>query len=93
MDSKILFKIEVAYAEPDNQFLLSRTVPFGTSVKRGIELSGILKMVSNINLNKISVGIFGQLVTLDTVLLENDRIEIYRPLFKNPKEIRLDRIK
>jgi hypothetical protein len=37
------------------------------------------------------VGIFGKLATLDTALKERDRIEIYRPLIADPKEVRKQR--
>ena len=37
------------------------------------------------------IGIFGKLTQLDHVMRERDRIEIYRPLIADPKEIRRQR--
>ena len=37
------------------------------------------------------MGIFGKLAKLDTVLREKDRVEIYRPLIADPKQVRKER--
>ncbi|HNN85792.1 MAG TPA: RnfH family protein, partial [Accumulibacter sp.] len=44
-----------------------------------------------IDLTKNKVGIFAKLTKLDAVLRDHDRIEIYRPLLADPKEIRKQR--
>lgn len=78
--------IEIAYALPDKQYLLSERVPVGTTVKEAIERSELLEEVPDLDYQK--VGIFYKPVPLDTVLQAGDRIEIYRSLIADPKERR-----
>jgi putative ubiquitin-RnfH superfamily antitoxin RatB of RatAB toxin-antitoxin module len=89
MPDKIM--IEVSFALPKKQIIIPVLVPKGTSIKEAIELSGILKKFGEIDLDSNQVGIFGKLSTLDKVLRDRDRIEIYRPLIADPKEIRRKR--
>jgi putative ubiquitin-RnfH superfamily antitoxin RatB of RatAB toxin-antitoxin module len=89
MSKKIM--IEVAYALPDKQIIIPVLVAEGISVKEGIELSGVLTKFEGIDLSSNLVGIFGKLTTLDKTLRNLDRIEIYRPLAADPKEIRRKR--
>ena len=86
MDSSI--KIEVAYALLGAQSLLEVSVPAGTSVEQAITQSGILALHPDIDLAKNKVGIWSRVVKLRDSLNEGDRIEIYRPLIADPKEIR-----
>ena len=83
--------VEVAYARDDKQSLISLEVKEGVTVKEAIELSGILEIYKQIDLLKDRVGIFSKFVTLDKVLRENDRVEIYRPLIADPKKVRKER--
>lgn len=80
--------IEVAYALPDKQTVITLEVAPGTTVGTAIEQSNIRAKHPDINLNENKVGIFGEIVTMDTVCEANDRIEIYRPLKQDPKEAR-----
>ncbi|MFT6268975.1 MAG: putative ubiquitin-RnfH superfamily antitoxin RatB of RatAB toxin-antitoxin module [Alphaproteobacteria bacterium] len=80
--------IEITYALPDKQTLLSLHVPPNTSVKEAIEQSGILQLHSDINLEENKVGIWYKTTKLSTVLKVGDRIEIYRPMTADPKEVR-----
>jgi hypothetical protein len=80
--------IEVVYALPDEQILLKRSVPKGTTVAGAIHSSGLLDKHPEIDLDKSKLGIFGKLTKADTVLRDKDRIEIYRPLIADPKEVR-----
>lgn len=84
-------RIEVAYALPDAQTVIPMAVPEGTTVKAAVEASGVLQKHPDIDLEKHKVGIYGKLVKADTVLRDRDRIEIYRPLKADPKEIRRQR--
>ena len=83
--------VEVAYALPDKQSLVSLEVEKGTTLKEAIEASGILDSFEQIDLTKDRVGIFSKFSTLDTVLREKDRVEIYRPLIADPKQVRKER--
>jgi putative ubiquitin-RnfH superfamily antitoxin RatB of RatAB toxin-antitoxin module len=83
--------VEVAYALPEEQVIISIKVPTNFDVKQAIEKSGIQKKFSSIDLSKNKVGIFGKKTTLDHRLIDRDRIEIYRPLILDPKEMRRKR--
>jgi len=89
--SKQAIHIEVAYAIPARQAIVSVKVSTGTIISDAILQSGILITFPEISLAVNKVGIFGKLSSLDTVLREGDRIEIYRPLIADPKEIRRQR--
>ena len=83
--------VEVAYALPDKQSLISLEVAEGTTIKEAIEASGVLDTYDQIDLTRDKVGIFSKFARLDTVLREKDRIEIYRPLIADPKKVRKER--
>ena len=83
--------VEVAYALPDKQSLISLEVKEGTTLIEAIEASGILETYGQIDLTRNKVGIFSKFATLDTVLREKDRVEIYRPLIADPKKVRKER--
>ena len=85
--------VEIAYALPEEQVIISIKVPSKSDVKQAIEKSGIQKKFPSIDLSKNKVGIFGKKTTLDHVLKNRDRIEIYRPLILDPKEMRRKRAK
>jgi len=83
--------VEVVYALPDKQSLVSLEVEEGTTIKEAIEASGVLDTYDQIDLTRDKVGIFSKFAKLDTVLRENDRVEIYRPLIADPKKVRKER--
>ena len=83
--------VEIAYALPEEQVIISIKVPTKFNVKQAIERSGVQKKFPSIDLSKNKVGIFGKKTTLDHVLKNRDRIEIYRPLILDPKEMRRKR--
>ena len=89
IDEKIY--VELVYALPTEQILLKSEVPKGTTIAEAVKLSGILDKFPEIDLEKGRFGIFGKLSKVDTVLREKDRIEIYRPLIADPKEVRRKR--
>ncbi|MBV1777204.1 RnfH family protein [Burkholderiaceae bacterium DAT-1] len=83
--------IEVAYASINAQCVLTLEVEPGTTVEAAIRLSGILTRFPEIDLGVNRVGIYSHPCKLDTRLRHRDRIEIYRPLTADPKEIRRKR--
>ena len=83
--------VEVAYALADKQSLISIEVENGSTLKEAIEASGILETFEQIDLTKDRVGIFAKFASLDTILRDKDRVEIYRPLIADPKKARKDR--
>lgn len=80
--------VEVAYARRDRQSVLSVEVPPGATAEQAIRQSGILDRYPEIDLARHRVGIFGKPCGLDRELKNGDRVEIYRPLTGDPKEIR-----
>ena len=85
--------VEVAYALPDKQVVREVNIDVGTTVGAAIVQSGIMMDFPNldIELENAKVGIFGKMATMTTVLAEGDRVEIYRPLIADPKEVRRQR--
>lgn len=88
-DNKI--KIEVVYALPHEQLLLKLDVPQSSTLADAVRLSGLLEKHPEIDLEKGKFGLYGKLSKTDTVLREKDRVEIYRPLLADPKEVRRKR--
>lgn len=91
MEKNKTIQVEVAYALPENQVIIPVEVEEGASLRNAIERSGILEQFPDIDLDKSKVGIFGKLAKLDNPLRARDRVEIYRPLIADPKEVRKKR--
>jgi len=83
--------IEVAYATPQKQLILECEVESGITVRDAARQSGIDQHFPEIDLQSCELGVFGKAVTDDYELTNGDRIEIYRPLIADPKEIRRQR--
>lgn len=82
-------KIEVCYALADRQELVTLDLPEGSTALQAVVASGLLQKYPEIEpggLNKL--GVFAKLVKADAVLRDRDRVEIYRPLIADPKEVR-----
>lgn len=85
-----LIEVEVAYATPRQQLIISLRLPRGATVAEAIELSGIRLRFPEIGPDS-PVGIFSRKVPPDQRLSPGDRVEVYRPLIADPKEIRRER--
>ena len=85
-----MVEIEVVYAAVDRQALLAVTMPVGTSLRAAVLASGIALQFPEMVLADCPLGIFGKVVAdADVrVVQPGDRIEIYRPLLADPKEVR-----
>lgn len=83
--------VEVAYALPEKQLIRAVNVDKGTTVGAAIVQSGIMQDFPELELEDAKVGIFGKLAAMVTVLEDADRVEIYRPLIADPKEVRRKR--
>jgi len=86
--SRDTIQVEVVYGLAEEQALLSVDVPDGSKVKEVILASNIIEQFPEINLDKVNVGVFGKLTKMDQTVRARDRIEIYRPLIADPKEVR-----
>ncbi|KAB7898200.1 RnfH family protein [Rouxiella sp. S1S-2] len=80
--------VEVVYALPERQYLKTVRLAEGSSVKQAIEASGLLELRREIDLDSNKVGIYSRPVKLSDVVSDGDRVEIYRPLIADPKELR-----
>lgn len=80
--------VEVAYALPDKQALLKLQVAEGTTAAEAAELSGVTKQFAGLDLTDAKYGIFGKAIAATQKLREGDRVEIYRPLIADPKDVR-----
>jgi len=83
--------VEVVYALPDKQYLRSVKLDEGATVEQAIKASGLLSLRKDIDLSSNKVGVFSRPVKLGDVLQDGDRVEIYRPLIADPKELRRQR--
>lgn len=88
-------EVEVAYARPDRQKIISLEVSPGTTALEAAKLSGITEEFPEIELATAKLGLFGRHFGTrgikpahEYVLKERDRVEIYRPLIADPKEVR-----
>jgi len=86
-----MLKVEVCYALPDKQVLVPLVLAEGATLQQALKASGLLEKYPEIDLQKSKFGIFAKLSKLDTVLRSRDRVEIYRPLIADPKEVRKQR--
>ena len=85
--------ITVAHATREEQVEIPLEVESSCTVAIAIRRSGILKKFQEIKLENVRVGVYGKSVSLDTLVKNRDRIEIYRPLQIDPKQARLTRAK
>ncbi|MGK9065601.1 RnfH family protein [Stutzerimonas chloritidismutans] len=92
MDSGVI-AVEVVYALADRQKLLQLTVPAGTTARQAALQSGIDAYFPGLDVSSAPLGIFGKAVPKpdERVLEAGERVEIYRPLIADPKEVRKQR--
>ena len=88
MASEEMLAVEVVYGLPKKQVLLNVKVPVGSTIEETIALSGITTHFPEIISSRAKVGIFSRVEKLSSLIREGDRVEIYRPLIADPKEMR-----
>ena len=86
-------KIKVVYATTDRQHIVDLDVTEGTTVYQAAEQSGLASLFPEIDLETISMGVFGARIkkATTTILHPGDRVELYRSLIADPKENRRTR--
>ncbi|WP_442112137.1 RnfH family protein [Pseudomonas sp. NUPR-001] len=91
--AEALVQVEVVYATAEQQWLLTLEVAPGTTLREAVRMSGIAEQVAGLDIEACPLGIFGKVVaeSAQQVVAEGDRIELYRPLLVDPKEIRKQR--
>lgn len=92
-DQPGLLAVEVAYAKPFEQKIIPLQVSPDTTVYEAVRLSGIVADFPEIDLETVKLGVFGKLVAQPRkqLLKAGDRVEVYRPLIADPKEVRRKR--
>lgn len=88
-----MISVEVAYATAAKQRIIVLQANAGITAKQAAERSGIVRFFPEIDLDTASFGIFSNPCEPDTLLRDGDRVEIYRPLLCDPKEMRRQRAK
>lgn len=78
--------VSVVYALPQEQWLEELDVPDQTSVEQAIQMSQVLTKFPEIDLAVNKVGIYAKLAKLDQTLQEGERVEIYRPVPRKPRD-------
>lgn len=88
-----MLQVEVAYARPDRQEIVTIDVPEGTTALEAVKMSGITDIFPEIDAEAIDMGVFGKVIKkpADHPVREGARVELYRPLKIDPKQARLNR--
>jgi putative ubiquitin-RnfH superfamily antitoxin RatB of RatAB toxin-antitoxin module len=84
-------RVEVAYALPEKQYLQRVTLDEGRRSSRRLSPAGYWRLRDDIDLAKNKLGIYSRPVKLHDEVHDGDRVEIYRPLIADPKELRRQR--
>ena len=80
--------VQICFASEQSVTVIDLCVPYHSTICDAFDISQISKKYREIDINVYKVGIFGKLKTLNTVLRQGDRVEIYRPLTADPMEAR-----
>ena len=86
-------RVEVAVARAPEPLVVALEVPAGSTLREAIAASGVLERCPGIELARCGVGVFGRARGLDEPVADGDRVEIWRPLPQDPKELRRHRAK
>lgn len=86
-------RVEVAYAESHRQKIVTLIMNEGATLQQAVERSAMIYFFPHLNIDKASFGIFSHPQPRDYILQDGDRVEIYRPLIADPKEMRRQRAK
>ena len=84
-------RVEIAYAEPERQKIITLTMNEGATLKQAVERSGMVCFFPHLDLQQATFGVFSLPRPPDYLLRDGDRVEIYRPLIADPKEMRRQR--
>jgi len=90
-----VIRVEVAFARPDKQEIISLDVEEGTTAVEAVKRSGIAGMFPEVDPDNDDMGVFGKVIKNPSAheLRDGDRVEVYRPLKIDPKQARLNRAK
>ncbi|MBP54810.1 RnfH family protein [Marinobacter sp.] len=90
-----MIRVEVAFARPDRQEIISLNVEEGTTAVEAVKRSGIVAIFPEVDPESDDMGVFGKVIKNPSAheLRDGDRVEVYRPLQIDPKQARLNRAK
>ena len=88
LSDDVILDVEVAYALPEKQLIVPLQVPLGTTVLEAVLLSRIADEFKDLDPQQCKIGIFGQVVDPGLALRDGQRVELYRPLRADPREVR-----
>jgi putative ubiquitin-RnfH superfamily antitoxin RatB of RatAB toxin-antitoxin module len=84
--------VEVAYALPHRQWLIELSVPPGTTCREVLLRSGLSRECPGLDVDRLAIGVFGEVCESTRIVEEGDRVEVYRPLLIDPREQRRNRV-
>ncbi|MFZ1624571.1 MAG: RnfH family protein [Gammaproteobacteria bacterium] len=87
-----LIEVQVAYARPDTQVVKDLSVPVGTRARTALRLSGLGAEFPEIDVERCPLGIYSREINDERVLQAGDRLEVYRPLLKDPRTARREAV-
>ncbi|GAB3373212.1 RnfH family protein [Spongiibacter taiwanensis] len=92
MESKTMH-VEIAYALPRQQRIVALELSEPCSVREAARRSGLQQQFPELDMESVDLGIFGKVVSKpdEQLVADGDRVEIYRPLIADPKEVRKQR--
>ncbi len=88
MEDADTIPVEVAYALPEKQQIVGLVVKPGTTAREAVLQSNLERQFPGIDLASADLGIFGKTIKETQVLKAGDRVEVYRGLIADPKEVR-----
>ncbi len=88
-----MVSVEIAYATSTRQSIIKLKIGAGTTIEETVRKSRIRNIFKEIDLNNLTLGIFGKKKSNNTIVEDNDRVEIYRNLKKDPKKLLQERSK
>ncbi|MFQ6371371.1 RnfH family protein [Shewanella sp. YIC-542] len=90
-DETAAFTVEVIYALPHQQKVIPVSVLPGATFFDAVKKSRIAEFFPEIDLEHIKLGCFSHQVKPGDVLQPGQRVEIYRALIADPKDVRRKR--
>lgn len=81
-------EVEVAAGFANRQVLVPLLLPLGSTVADALAAADLGRRLPGLDVDEERVGIFGRRCRPDQVLASGDRVEVYRPLKADPKEVR-----
>lgn len=96
MDKRSDMNIEVVLALPQTQYLIQLHLAPGHTARMAVDIAlaaGLVPAGTSLDVDPASaaLGVFGERVQDDYLLRPGDRVEIYRPLQQDPKDLRRQR--